>query len=194
MSASFEIANTFTKAAEGGLTDDPADRGGITNYGVCLKFLRDVANESQSNRDTLERMGIRLPITRETIKALTPDHAVSLFRWQFWSRLRLDDMPLRWACLLYDAAVNHGRSRAVKLAQQAYNTISPAHKLAVDGLLGPLTRAALAQTDTPEAHEAMLSERWRFYENIMARDPSQRRFHDGWRNRVNNLRRYIRGL
>ena len=176
------------------LTDDPADRGGITKYGVSLAFLKDIAEDGQDSRDTLDRMGIRLPITREVIKSLTCEQAASLFKWQFWDRLHCDDLPPRLALLLYDAAVNHGPSRAVRLAQQAYNAISPAHKLAVDGILGPLTRAALARADTPEAHEAMLAMRWEFYKGIMNRDPSQRRFHDGWRNRVNNLRAYIRGL
>lgn len=195
MPDNFEIANTFTKAAEGGLTDDPNDRGGITNHGVSLVFLRGLAEKSQANRETLHRMQIRLPITRDVIKTLTPDQATSLFRWQFWNRLHLDDgMPLRMACLLYDAAVNHGRAWGVRLAQRGYNASSQGPRLAEDGILGPLTRAALSSADTPAVHEAILTARRAYYEAIIARDANQACFRRGWMNRIANLRAYVRGL
>jgi len=195
MPDNFEIANKFTKAAEGGLSDVPEDRGGITNHGVSLVFLRGLAEESQANRETLHRMQIRLPITREVIKTLTPDQATTLFRWQFWNLLHLDDgMPLRMACLIYDAAVNHGRAWGVKLAQRGYNASNPGPWLAEDGILGPLTRRALSTSDTPAVHEAILKARRAYYEAIIARDSSQERFRRGWMNRIDNLRAYVRGL
>lgn len=195
MPDNFEIANKFTKAAEGGLTDDPDDRGGITNHGVSLAFLRGLAEESQANRETLHRMQIRLPITREVIKTLTPDKATSLFRWQFWNRLHLDDgMPLRMACLIYDAAVNHGRAWGVRLAQRGYNAAGQGARLDDDGVLGPLTRKALSSADTPAVHDAILKARRAYYEAIIAHDARQERFRRGWMNRVANLRDYVRGL
>ena len=195
MPDNFEIANKFTKAAEGGLSDVPEDRGGITNHGVSLAFLRGLAEESQANRETLHRMQIRLPVTHDVIKALRPDQATTLFRWQFWNLLHLDNgMPLRMACLLYDAAVNHGRAWGVKLAQRGYNASSQGPWLAEDGILGPLTRRALSTSDTPAVHEAILKARRAYYESIIARDASQERFRRGWMNRIANLRAYVRGL
>lgn len=195
MPDNFEIANKFTKAAEGGLSDVPEDLGGITNHGVSLVFLRGLAEESQANRETLHRMQIRLPITREVIKTLTPDKATSLFRWQFWNRLHLDDgMPLRMACLIYDAAVNHGRAWGVRLAQRGYNAAGQGARLDDDGVLGPLTRKALSSADTPAVHDAILKARRAYYEAIIAHDARQERFRRGWMNRVANLRDYVRGL
>lgn len=195
MPDNFEIANKFTKAAEGGLSDVPEDLGGITNHGVSLVFLRGLAEESQANRETLHRMQIRLPITREVIKTLTPDQATNLFRWQFWNLLHLDDrMPLRMACLIYDAAVNHGRAWGVKLAQRGYNAAGQGARLDDDGVLGPLTRKALSSADTPAVHDAILKARRAYYEAIIAHDARQERFRRGWMNRVANLRDYVRGL
>ena len=96
----FPQAHAFTARWEGGLTDDPADRGGITKYGVSLAFLKGIADDGQDSRDMLDRMGIRLPVTREVIKSLTQGQASSLFKWQFWDRLRCDDLPPRLALLL----------------------------------------------------------------------------------------------
>ncbi len=195
MSSNFDIANIFTRAAEGGLSDHPADRGGITNHGVSIRFLRNVAGASQANRDRLHRMGIRLPVTREVIKSPPPDQATGLFRWQFWDLLHLDDIPLRMACLLYDAAVNHGRATSVRLAQRGFNaSIVHGVSLVEDGILGPLTRRALSTSDTPAVHEAILEKRRVYYEAIVANDATQAVNFPGWMNRIFNLREYVRGL
>ena len=194
MADNFSIANKFTAQWEGGLTDHPADRGQITNYGVSLVFLSGLA-ETQSHRDTLERMGIRLPITRNVIIDLNETQAASLFRWQFWDRLKLDLIPLRPAVVLYDAAVNSGPSQSVKLAQRGYNRcVTYGQPLVVDGIMGPATRAAMQQADTDKCLTAMLDEREKFFKAIVDNNPSQQVFLRGWINRVDDLRRYVRGL
>lgn len=195
MADNFSIANKFTAQWEGGLTDHPADRGQITKYGTSLEFLKGVAAESQSNRDVLERMGIRLPITRQVIIDLTETQAASLFRWQFWDKLKLDSVPLRPAVVLYDAAVNSGPSQSVKLAQRGYNRcVTYGQPLVADGIMGPATRAAMQLADTDKCLTAMLSEREKFFQTIVDNKPSQQVFLKGWINRVDDLRRYVRGL
>lgn len=195
MADNFTTANKFTTKWEGGLTDHPADRGQITKYGVSLAFLKGVAAESQSNRDTLERMGIRLPITRNVIIDLTEAQAASLFRWQFWDKLTLDLIPLRPAAILYDAAVNSGPAQSVKLAQRGYNRcVAYGQPLVVDGIMGPATRAAMQLADTDKCLSAMLDAREAFFQTIVANNPSQQVFLRGWINRVDDLRRYVRGL
>ncbi len=194
MADNFPIANKFTAQWEGGLTDHPADRGQITNYGVSLVFLSGLA-ESQFNRDVLERMGIRLPITRNVIINLTEAQAAALFRWQFWDKLNLDSIPLRPAVVLYDAAVNSGPSQSIKLAQRGYNRcVAYGQPLVVDGIMGPATRAAMQFADTDKCLTAMLSEREKFFQTIVDNKPSQQAFLKGWLNRVKDLRRYVRGL
>ena len=194
MADNFSIAHKFTAKWEGGLTDHPADRGQITKFGVSLVFLSGLA-ESQPNRDVLERMGIRLPITRQVIYDLTETQAASLFRWQFWDKLRLGLIPLRPAVVLYDAAVNSGPAQSVKLAQRGYNRcVTYGQPLMVDGIMGPATRAAMQLADTDKALTAMLDAREAFFQTIVANNPSQQVFLRGWINRVDDLRRYVRGL
>lgn len=194
MPNNFSIAHKFTAKWEGGESDHPDDGGGLTKYGVSLKFLGGLSG-TQSNRDVLERMGIRLPITRQVIYDLTRDQAASLFRWQFWDKLKLSLIPLRPAVVLYDAAVNSGPAQSVKLAQRGYNRcVAYGQPLVVDGIMGPATRTAMQLADTDKALTAMLDAREKFVQTIVANNPSQQVFLRGWINRVDDLRRYVRGL
>ncbi|MDY0204835.1 MAG: glycosyl hydrolase 108 family protein [Desulfovibrio desulfuricans] len=194
MADNFTIAHKFTAKWEGGESDHPDDGGGLTKYGVSLKFLGGLSG-TQSNRDVLERMGIRLPITRQVIYDLTRDQAASLFRWQFWDKLRLGLIPLRPAVVLYDAAVNSGPAQSIKLAQRGYNRcVAYGQPLVVDGIMGPATRAAMQLADTDKALSAMLDAREKFFQTIVDNKPSQQVFLRGWINRVDDLRRYVRGL
>ena len=194
MPNNFSIAHKFTAKWEGGESDHPDDGGGLTKYGVSLKFLGGLSG-TQSNRDVLERMGIRLPITRQVIYDLTRDQAASLFRWQFWDKLKLSLIPLRPAVVLYDAAVNSGPAQSVKLAQRGYNRcVAYGQPLVVDGIMGPATRAAMQLADTDKCLSAMLDAREKFFQTIVVNNPSQQVFLRGWVNRVDDLRRYVRGL
>ena len=194
MADNFSIAHAFTAKHEGGLSDDAADSGGLTKFGVDLAMMQDIAS-TQAGRDTLDRMGIILPVTRNTIKNLTETQAVSIYRWQAWESLKLDIIPLRPAVLIYDAAVNSGPKQSVRFAQRGYNScVLYGQPLDTDGIMGPATRKAMQQADTDKILMAMLDQREQFYRDIVAAKPSQEVFLKGWLNRVTDLRRYVRGL
>ncbi len=191
--SNFPIAHKFTAQWEGGLSDHPADRGGLTAYGASVKFVKGIAN-TQPGRDFLHQIGVRLPVTTESICQIVADQAAAMFKREFWSSLRLDDLPLRPAICLYDMAVNSGPSASVRTAQRGYNRcVLHGVKLAEDGILGPLTRKALSQ-DTDAIINAMLDMRVAFVEAIARNDESQRAFLEGWLNRINGLRSYVMGL
>lgn len=189
----FETAYEFTKKWEGGFDDDPVDAGGITNYGVSIEFLKDC---ERLDSVKLLCLGIKLPVSRESIKALRLDQARDLFRWRFWDTPGFDryDSPL--AVTLFDCAVNHGTSRAIKLAQEAFNNLSTdfGGKLAVDGIQGPLTKAALSSLPAPSLAKEIITKRKAFYQAIVNSKPSQKKFLKGWLNRANDLESYVEAL
>lgn len=194
MADNFSIAHAFTVRWEGGLSDDAADRGGMTKFGVDLAMMQDIAS-TQAGRDTLDRMGIILPVTRNTIKNLTETQAASIYRWQAWEMLNLDLIPLRPAVVLYDAAVNSGPRQSVKFAQRGYNAcVAYGQPLDTDGIMGPATRKAMQQAETDKILMAMLDQREKFFNDLVRAKPSQEVFLAGWLNRVTDLRRYVRGL
>ena len=188
----FQDAHEFTAKWEGGLSDHPADRGGLTAYGASIEFVKGIA-ATASGKNFLQAIGVRLPVTTAVMRGLRPGQVATMFRHEFWDALRLDDLPFRQAALLYDAAVNHGPAQAVKLSQRGYNRcVGPQGvKLAVDGIMGPLTRKALQNTDTDAVVRAILEARREFYEGIVAARPDQRVFLKGWLNRANALEKLL---
>lgn len=180
----FDHAHAFTAKWEGGISDHPADRGGYTAYGVCEEFLKDFAKR---NRDFLHEIGVSLPVCRANMKKITRSVAAQILGREFW--VGLDAMAEPCATVTYDASVNHGRLRGVKLTQQAANLVTGA-KIAVDGVTGPKTREACALAPLAVALKAV-ELRENFFRNIVKNNPSQKVFLKGWLNRAADLRRYI---
>ena len=101
-------------AEEGGLSDHPADPGGLTNYGI-----------SQRAYPTLD------------IAALTLNDAKALYRRDYWQVLHGDQLPDGLDLLLLDCAINQGPATAIKLLQRAL-------RIRDDGIIGPETLNAAA--------------------------------------------------
>lgn len=162
MSDNFHRAHAFTAHWEGGFSDHPADTGGPDGL-RGLDQVRAGHRRDQQGRDWLQRIGFRLPVNKASMRSVTPDMAEAMFKREFWDRLRLDDMPFRPACALYDAAVNSGCAQSVKLAQRGYNACVGPYgvKIEVDGILGPRTRASLA-CDTDALIRAVIQAQPRF--------------------------------
>lgn len=168
---SFDMAHAFTARWEGGLTDHPADPGGITNHGVSLRWLQQLAAEAAADCrragcscdgsnafDTSDDLGAHEntydfnhdgTIDSDDIRECTKVQAAELMRRHFWLPLGCEALPAALGTTLYDCAVNTGPAQAVKILQQCCNTVGEAQldvftPLNVDGRCGPLTRA-LAQ-------------------------------------------------
>jgi len=82
----------------------------------------------------------------------------------------------------FDAVVNMGQSRAVKLLQAAVGA-------GVDGVLGRKTAERVAERDPKETAKTLLALRRSFYRELAASKPEKARFLNGWLNRVNDLER-----
>lgn len=222
MRDAFTVAHSFTARWEGGLSDHPADPGGLTNYGVSLRWVQDLAREAREECLRLARScdGCVRPaagdcalqaldfdmdgdVDADDIRACTRAQAAALFRREFWDKLGCGRLPLPLAVCLYDAAVNMGPARAVRQLQQAMNQVGEAEldhwsPIAEDGLMGPRTRelaAALAEVDLAyRAARQSLRRREAFYRDLAARRPSMKAFLKGWRNRVSALADYLAEL
>lgn len=131
----FELAVAVVLAHEGGYSEHPADPGGATNFGVSLRWLRNLGdNDGDGWLDgDLDRDG---DVDPEDIRLLTAGEAANFYRVQWWERYgyeRIEDQGL--ATKLLDMAVNVGHGQAVRLLQRAIGVQD-------DGILGPRTLAA----------------------------------------------------
>ena len=108
-------------AHEGGYVNNKKDPGGETNFGISKRSY---------------------PGTN--IRALTRDRAKEIYRSDFWSRIRGDDLNPGIDLVVMDAAVNSGTTRSLKWIQSAA-------RVEADGKIGPVTLRAvngyLPQTD-----------------------------------------------
>lgn len=190
---SFERAHAFTAAREGGLTEHPADPGGITNYGVSLRFLREQGVDIDGDGD----------IDAADIRALTPAMAAEIMRRAFWEPLRCQRLPAPLGAVLYDTAVNCGPRRAVRLMQRCCNVVGEAHldaftPLAEDGLCGPRTlelAQALGEVGLAAyTARACVRARQDLYRSIVRGNPSLQVFLQGWRNRCAALLDFLAEL
>ena len=216
MHASFDQAHVFTARWEGGLTDHPSDPGGITNHGVSLRWLRQLAAEAEAEARRLARTcdgsNAHDPqqqpydfngdgnVDADDIRACTRLQAAELMRRHFWGPLRCQELPAPLATALYDCAVNTGPDRAVKILQEACNVVGEAHlefftPLAVDGRCGPKTLglARLLEDAGLAFYTARLTvrERKNFYIRLARQKPQFTAFLQGWKNRCDALLNHL---
>ncbi|WP_297669977.1 glycosyl hydrolase 108 family protein [uncultured Desulfovibrio sp.] len=222
MSHRFEIAHSFTARWEGGLTDHPSDPGGLTNYGVSLRWVRELAEQAREEclrqRRDCDTCSARVTprcrfhqldmdhdgdVDADDIRACTREQAAALFKKHFWDRPGCDALPLPLAVALYDGAVNMGEARAVRQLQQAMNMTGEAQldayvPIAEDGIAGPRTRELAEALEAANLHwfaaRQALRLRDAFYRDLAARRPSMKVFLNGWRNRVRALAQYLADL
>lgn len=172
--ANFDRAMRRVLAHEGGYSENPADRGGPTKYGITVPVL---ANESWGD---LDHDG---DVDADDIRKLAEWDAVAIYRRQWWDRwgyvLLADD---RVAGKVFDLAVNMGPHRAHVLLQRACR--STGRPLTEDGILGPITREAVNSAPQDALLAALRSEAAGFYRHIVARDASQMVFLKGWLRRA----------
>lgn len=99
----------FILAEEGGLSNHRRDPGGLTKYGI--------SSRAYPNLD---------------IPSLTRDHAIAIYRADYWAKINGDALPAGLDLLVFDTAVNMGVVTAAMLLQEAVGTT-------LDGQIGPIT-------------------------------------------------------
>ena len=135
---------------EGGYVNDPRDPGQETRWGISKRAYPQV-----------------------DIRNLTRAQAVDIYRRDFWQRVRGDELPREFAFQALDAAVNHGIGNAVRWMQRAAG-------VADDGVIGPVTLAAVQRAQAADLVLRFNAERLRFYAKLTTFST----FGRGWVNRV----------
>lgn len=167
-------------ADEGGdrITDNPADPGGVTKFGITLPALKDYA---------LDR-GFSDTPTADTIRSLTHEVAVDFYA-NLLARTKIGQIPnevVRYT--VFDAAVHMGARQAVKLLQRALGTKD-------DGVIGVATLAAIPHLNGRLLALAFCCEQMKFYGRLAAKNltdadkdgtPDQLEFLPGYLNRLAN--------
>lgn len=150
MADKFDLFIERLLAHEGGYVNHPNDPGGETNWGIAKRSYPHV-----------------------NIRKLTRPQAIAIYRRDFWDRVQGGQLPPEVAFQALDAAVNHGVGQAVRWLQRAAG-------VADDGVIGPVTLAALRCVPPADLLLRFNAERLDFYTRL-ATWPS---FGKGWVRRV----------
>lgn len=148
----------FILKNEGGYVDNPADPGGATNLG-CTKAVWE--------------QYIGRSVTKDDIKALTPNDVMPLYKAKYWDTIKGDDLPEGVDYAVFDFAINSGPSRAAKALQSVLS-------VTVDGQIGSATLRALETANPREVATAVCEARLAFLQSL----PTYGTFGKGWSRRV----------
>lgn len=166
------------------VTDDKHDKGGKTKYGISLKYAQRSKHKRILDKD---QNGI---IDGKDIELLELDDALDLYKLDFWDVARLDQVSSnRKAFVFFDMIVNSGLRNATGVLQRALQDLG--HSIKVDMSFGPKTFAHLEEADENQLIAKFLELRERFFRRIVEIDPTQKRFINGWLNRLDWIRRDI---
>lgn len=151
---------------EGGFVNDPLDRGGATNKGVTIGTFQSFYPGS----------------TVENLKRITDDQWLTIFRAGYWEPWKADQIKNQAvANIVVDWAWASGARTAIRKVQELLG-------VSVDGLVGNETLSAINGQDAEELFDRIKVARYDFVDAIVKRDPSQKRFITGWKNRIKSIK------
>ena len=164
----------YILSVEGGYSNDKADKGGKTKYGIIEVEARKYGYKGD-------------------MKDLSKDVAEDIYKNKYYLSNNLDKIKdKRVALSIADWTINSG-SWGLKKAQQTVNILK-GEILVVDGVLGEKSIQAINSIN-PELFLTQYHELQRkFYKAIVDNNPSQSVFLKGWLNRVIKKENYIKNM
>lgn len=162
--ANFYYAIDVVLRFEGGLSDNPHDPGGLTNFGITLPFMAD--------KDRVQKyLGHPGPGTRDDIRNLSKDQAKLIYLNEVWTPNRYGDVADdKVACKIFDCAVNMGEKWGETFAQQSANRLG--QNLVVDGQIGDKSIAAINACDPIAFLNEYCKQQKERYEHLVLNNPN----------------------
>lgn len=163
MKTSYETCLRGVLAHEGGFTNNPADPGGPTNFGITIFDYRKYVKPGATAAD---------------IRAMTVDEAKIIYRTRYWDAQRCDELPAGIDYVVFDYGVNSGIARSGKVLRRVL-------KLADDSsIVSDAVIAAAGAADAKALVAAICDERLRFLRSLKTWSV----FGAGWDRRVREVR------
>jgi len=163
MHLNFEDCLDFVLRYEGGYVNHPNDPGGPTNMGITQKTLS-------------AWRGVQ--VSAGQVKALGKPEAAMIYKKQYWTPVRGDELPLGVDLVMLDYAVNSGASRAIKALQKILG-------VKVDGQFGLITLDAAKNKEPRTLCREIIDERAAFLRRLSTFST----FGKGWMARLSALRK-----
>jgi len=156
----------FTLAWEGGFVNDPRDLGGATNKGITQRTYNSY------------RIKNRLPT--KSVQLIVDSEVHEIYHEMYWKPCQAELMELPLAIVQFDTAVLFGVGGAIKFLQEAL-------EITADGIFGPQTKEVMEANNNIQTARTIIERRIAFHNRRVQQNSSQRRFLQGWLNRVNQV-------
>lgn len=170
--AEFLAAYPIIFGNEAGYVNDPKDKGGETMNGITRKNYPSWQGWPIVDAHKPLKRGARIP----ELDGLTKQ----FYKRTQWNAVLGDGIDSQEvATFICDWFVNSG-GNAIKHVQKLVGVTA-------DGAMGDHTLAAINGCDATELLEKLKADRVAFFKNIVAKDPGQEKFLDGWLARVERL-------
>lgn len=148
---------------EGGYSDDAADPGGATMWGI-----------THIDYDAFRRLRGLPP---QDVRHMTISERDAIYRKKYWTGARCDGLPAGVDYCVFDGAVNSGVSQSVKWLQRAL-------EITADGHIGDQTLLAAKEADPAQLVRSICDQRQRFLQSLR----TFKTFGKGWTRRVSDVR------
>jgi lysozyme family protein len=166
--SSFQPAIANSLKWEGGLVKLENDKGGITNFGISLKFLKSINPNA----------------TEQNIKNLTMQDAKLLLYKYFWLPNNYQDIKSqKIASKVFDIAINCGAYMANIFLQSATNLLDYSPPILEDGIIGPKSIAAINLCNQAALYDTLKYNAIAYYIALIVANKTQSVFKEGWLNR-----------
>lgn len=164
---------------EGGYVKVTGDSGGKTYRGIASAF--------HPNWEGWEILKKYEPLKRNQIVDDTylDELVFDVYKKNYYIPMKIDMInDLMISAHVFCHGVNAGNKAAIILLQKAINVIYGVN-IAVDGKIGVITLKYANRTDRViDLGKELIRQRNNFYRNIVKNKPSQKKFLNGWLNRV----------
>lgn len=173
---SLPLPQIFEKARRRGFANDPLDSGGATMCGVTIATYRQYRKQQGYSSTTVADLkNISYQAWRAILKKMY---------WDRWQADRIRSLGL--ANILVDwvwASGVHGIKEPQKILGRAFPEVT------ADGIVGAKTLNAVnSYAPQEDLFNLIHNARTTFVENIVRRNPSQRKWLNGWLRRINAIR------
>jgi lysozyme family protein len=122
------------------------------------------------------RAAVQAHATCADLRAMPRPTAERIYRERYWDAIKGDSLPPGIDLMVFDHGVNAGTGRAVKMLQRLLG-------VSEDGQVGPLTHAAVWDTDVEILIDRYLQARLSYYQSL----PGFARYGKGWNARAESV-------
>lgn len=183
----FNLAIPFVLKHEGKLVNNPADPGGITNYGISLRYLSALAQEHPELLSEICLDG-KSTVDADDIQRMAVEEAIDLYRREWWDKYGYGNIENQAvANKVFDLSVNIGASEAIKFLQSACCQEAGAGYLVIDGVLGRASINYINRLSMTQQNNLLTSFcdiAADYYRRLVTQHPVYEKFLQGWLNRV----------